>query len=396
MQRNLDVNIVTGTPQIEERSESDIESGWYDAEPGSWLPRTSIDGAPLERIRLPDNKARARTQIYYDAVLEVCQRPYNGPVVAQLLTNMRPEALPWLGQLKQCGVATLYSVSQFPSWPQKPLKRITRRRGYQRVFNAFDALVTNSEAIEQFLREIGVTTRIEYIPNGVNLERFHPSNSEQDNLAAQALRKRFGIPADHQVIAVVGAVMPRKGPDHILRAWQLVVSQLPNTHLLFIGPRSDTHDPKLQKFGRAIADLVEVSGAPDKVHFTGVVDDVESYLRASDLFMLASAREGNPNSVLEAMASGLPALITPYIGISTGIGCAGEHYQLVERTPEAMASALTTLLQSAELQLALRERGLRYVRDNADQAVSLDRYAELYEELGAMALKRRGSAHTVR
>ena len=181
--RNLDVRIMTGTPQIQERSEADTDVDWYTTAPGSWLPQTTLDGAPLERIRLPDSKNRVRTQIYYDALLEVCQRPSQGPVVAQLLTNMRPQALPWLRRLKSSGVATVYSVSQFPTWQQKPIKRIFRRRGYRQVYDAFDALITNSEAIEQFLRDIGVTTRIEYIPNGVNLQRFHPIGSEQERLA---------------------------------------------------------------------------------------------------------------------------------------------------------------------------------------------------------------------
>ena len=392
LQRNLDVRVMTGTPQIGERSESDTDSGWYEAKPGAWLPEITLDGAPLERIRLPDSKKKSRTRIYYDAVVEVCQRPYNGPVVAQFLTNMRPEALPWLRKLKQNGVATLYSVSQFPTWPQKPLKRIIRRPGYQRVFNEFDALVTNSEAIQAFLREIGVTTRIEYIPNGVNLQRFHPAQSEPERQAGLALRERFGIPVDHQVIVAVGAVMPRKAPDEIIKAWRSLLPRYPNTHLLFVGPRSDQHDPKLVKFGGEIADLIATSGAADKVHFAGVVDDVECYLRASDIFVLASKREGTPNSVLEAMASGLPALVTPYIGISTGIGRAGEHYQLVERNPQALASALCGLLESPASRSEWGDRGHRYAVENVDQNVSLDHYAELYEELGAMALRRAGGA----
>jgi glycosyltransferase involved in cell wall biosynthesis len=379
---------MTGTPQVQERSEADTDVDWYATAPGTWLPQTLLDGAPLERIRLPDSKNRIRTQIYYDALLEVCQRPAEGPVVAQLLTNMRPQALPWLRRLKNSGVATVYSVSQFPTWQQKPFKRIFRRHGYRRVYNAFDALVTNSEAIEQFLRDIGVTTRIEYIPNGVNLQRFHPIRSEQEQQARQALRDQFGIPINHKVIAVVGAIMPRKGPDIVLQAWRSILPQFPDTHVLFVGPRADTHDPKLKKFGDEIADLVATSGAAHQVHFAGIVDDVENYLRAADIFILASNREGTPNSVLEAMATGLPCLVTPYLGISAGIGQPGEHYQLVDRNHEAIAAALTGLLQSGDLREAFSRKGERYVVDNVDQQHSLDHYAALYEELAAAAQRR--------
>ncbi len=387
--RNLDVHVMTGTPQIQERSEADTEVDWYTAAPGSWLPQTVLDGAPLERIRLPDSKSRARTQIYYEALLDVCKRQAQGPVVAQLLTNMRPQALPWLRRLQDSGVATVYSVSQFPTWHQKPAKRIFRRRGYRQVYNAFDALVTNSEAIELFLRNIGVTARIEYIPNGVDLRRFHAIRTEQERLAREALRERFAIPAHHKVIAVVGAIMPRKGPDIVLQSWRAILAQYPDTHVLFVGPRADTHDPKLRKFGSEVADLVANSGAAHQVHFAGIVNDVENYLRAADIFILASNREGTPNSVLEAMATGLPCLVTPYLGISAGIGQPGEHYQLVDRHPDAIATALTRLLQSETLCGEFGSRGERYVADNVDQEHSLDRYAALYEELAAAAARRR-------
>lgn len=380
---------MTGTPQIEERSEADAQADWYAASPGSWLPPTVLDGAPLERIRLPDSKNRLRTRIYYDAMLEVCQRQTDSPVVAQLLTNMRPQALPWLQRLRGSGVAAVYSVSQFPTWQQKPFKRIFRRRGYQKVYNAFDALVTNSEAIQEFLRSIGVTTRIEYIPNGVNLQRFHPVRSEQERQAREKLRDSFGIPAHHKVIVLVGAIMPRKGPDKVLQAWRRILPQFPDTHVLIVGPRADTHDPKLKKFGEEIAELVATSGAPHQVHFAGIVDDVENHLRAADIFILASSREGTPNSVLEAMATGLPCLVTPYLGISAGIGRAGEHYQLVERDSGAIATALTGLLQNLPSGMALGERGLRYVEGNVDQHLSLDRYAALYQELAQIAARRR-------
>jgi glycosyltransferase involved in cell wall biosynthesis len=191
------------------------------------------------------------------------------------------------------------------------------------------------------------------------------------------------------VIVAVGAIMPRKGPDKVLQAWRRILPQLPDTHVMFVGPRADTHDPKLQAFGAEVEELVASSGAADQVHFTGIVDDVDNYLRAADVFILASNREGTPNSVLEAMATGLPCVVTPFLGISAGIGKAGEHYQLVEREPEAIATALSDFLQNAETAAAFAQRGERYVLDNVDQQHSLDRYAELYRELGEIAAQRR-------
>ena len=65
MQRGLDVRLLTGTPLPDERSELDAELGWYELEPGERTPPSLLDGAPLERIRLPDNKSSQRTSIFY-------------------------------------------------------------------------------------------------------------------------------------------------------------------------------------------------------------------------------------------------------------------------------------------------------------------------------------------
>ena len=101
------------------------------------------------------------------------------------------------------------------------------------------ALVTNSEAIQEFLRDIGVTTRIEYIPNGVNLQRFHPARSESDHQARATLRERFGIPAQHKVIMAVGAIMP-------LTARMVVVLPLP------LGPSTAMRSPATSRTASAI------------------------------------------------------------------------------------------------------------------------------------------------
>ena len=389
LQRGLDVRVITGTPQIDERSESDLMENWYDAKPGSWLPIASLDGAPLHRIRLPDNKNFSRSRIYYNALTEMCKEPCDDPLVVQFLTNMRPNATPWLRQLKNSGAAIIYSVSQYPKWPQKPLKRLYRHRGYRNVYNEFDALVTNSNTIKDFLYDIGVRTRIEYIPNGVDLARFHPSNSDQERKAALAVRHQLGIPEHHKIIITVGAIMPRKGSNKVIKAWQRVLTQFPDTHLLFVGARSDVHDPKLKQFGLELSSLIENTRHSEKVHFTGNIENVEDHLRASDIFILASDREGTPNSVLEAMATGLPCLVTPYTGISAGIGKPNEHYQLVDSNPEAIASKMLALLQNANYRSQFGASGKNFVTAHVDQQHTLDRYAELYSELGEQALHQR-------
>tara|TARA_R110002049_G_scaffold100867_4_gene245234 strand:- start:3515 stop:4771 length:1257 start_codon:yes stop_codon:yes gene_type:complete len=389
IERGLEVHVVTGTPLASERSEADRDADWYAASPGIWLPRTSVEGAELERIRLPDSNDAARLRTYYSALVEVCSRPAAGPVIAQMLTYMRPEARPWLRRLRESGVATVFSISQFPSWQKKRLKRLLRQRGYRRLYNEVDAVITNSKAIEDFLHELGVDTRVEYIANGVNLQRFCPPLDPMRHARRLALREQFGLQDDARLIIAVGSVMPRKGPHLLIRAWRRLLQDFPATQLLFVGPRADQHDAKLAQFSAEMTADIRASGAAGQVHFTGVVDDVENYLAAADILVLASEREGTPNSVLEAMATGLPCVVTPFAGLSRAIGDAGVHYLPAERSAQGIAAALRQLLSDGDAARNLAARGHAFVGSHADQQHTLDRYAALYRELGHNALSRR-------
>ena len=114
-----------------------------------------------------------------------------------------------------------------------------------------------------------------------------------------------------------------------------------------------------------------------------MAEDVEEHLRAADAFVLASEREGTPNSVLEAMATGLPSVLTRFIGFSERIGRPDEHYLLAQRDAQSLADAVGALLEKPDLRKRLGESARRWVADTLDSERSLDRYAALYRELAA-------------
>ncbi len=381
--RGIDTWVATGTPLIEERTEADLDQAWYELAPGQFLPPAEVDGTPVRRVRLPDQKSHRRSRIFHRSVVALCRKPELRPDVIQFLTNLRARSIPWLVQLHRMGIPTLYSVSQFPTWPFKPRKRLYRGLFYRTLYDRLDCLITNSDPLHDFLREIGVRTRIETIPNGVDLGRFHPSVSAADERERAAHREALGIAADGLVIATVGSVIPRKGHEVLLEAWLGLAKRFPTAHLLVVGPRADQHDPKLQTFRRRLEDLVAASGASDRIHFVGMARNVEAYLRAADVFVLASQREGFPNSMLEAMATGLPGVVTPFIGFSRRIGRPDEHYLLVEPKADALEAAVARLLERRSLREALGVAARRWIADTLDVERSLDRYAALYRELAA-------------
>ncbi len=380
-ERGVDAWVATGTPLVEERTESDRDRQWYAAAPGRFVGTETVDGTPVRRVRLPDEKSWRRSRIFYRSVVTQCREPALRPDAVQFVSNLRARAIPWLEQLRREGIPVLYSVSQFPTWPAKPRKRLYRGWVYRALYNRLDAIVTNSEPLERFLRGIGVGTRIEMIPNGVDLTRFHPVHSDADRDERAALRRALGLGAADRVVATLGAVVPRKGHDLLLEAWVEVAKRDPAAHLLVVGPRADLHDPKLVGFRARLEALVAASGAPERIHFAGSVGDVERYLRAADVFALPSQREGFPNSVLEAMASALPVVVTPFVGFSERIGRPARELLQVERTPRALAETLCALLSDADRRAALGDAARAWVGEHLGVERSLDRYAALYHEL---------------
>jgi L-malate glycosyltransferase len=129
---------------------------------------------------------------------------------------------------------------------------------------------------------------------------------------------------------------------------------------------------------------VELAGSLgifDRVQFVGAVDNPADYLRAADLFVLPSVAEGMSNSLLEAMATALPCVVSG-IGGNTDLISDGQTGRLVEAaTPQAWSKVLLELLEDPD---AARRMGAA-ARERIDRefavSVVVDRYCDLYRRL---------------
>ena len=375
--RGVSTRIVTGTPKAKKLTNHDTSQKWYHQAPGSIIPTDPFNGAPIDRVRLPDKTGWRRTILFNQMLLRTCNQPDYRPDVVQMIAPLPPRSMPWLLRLKKLGIATTFAYTLPDALPSKKLKRMLQFWSLRMLYQQLDCIVASSDITRDIALEMGLKTRIEVIPNGVNLERFRPGSSDERS----SLRKSLGIDERNKVITTVGAIIPRKGIDLLLEAWVSLAKRFPDIHLMIIGPRTDKRDPKLSEFHHKLTTLVDESGASDRVHFTGRVENVESYLRISDIFVFPSQREGMGNVVLEAMASGLPVVLTPYIGLPKDFGKPGHHYLLADRNPDAIAAVITELMANDELCAKLGRKGRRWVEETMDIEHAIDQYAALYHEL---------------
>ena len=378
-ERQLDIRVYTGTPNAKEMSAEEAAL-WGNCPTGEFMPTTEVSGIPVHRVKLPDNKGKKRTQTFNDRLLEHCSNPDYRPDVIQMVGPLKPMSIPLLRQLRDMRIPLLYAVTIAPPEPgrKKWYKRSHSRGDEVELFNLLDCIVTNNTPLRDFVQAAGITTRVEVIANGVDLERFHPAEVPEDR---NPIREQLGIGANDIMITSIGGISPRKGSDLIVGAWARLALEFPNIHLVLIGPRKDLEQPKLKGFRRRMEKTIRQSGTPERVHFTGLCDNVEVYQRASDILVLPSEREGMPNAVLEAMASRVPVIMTPYKGLCADMGTAGTHYLLSERNVDALSAALRQLLESPAQRLELASQGYDWVKQTMDLDKSLDRYAALYHEL---------------
>ena len=371
--RGINVEVLTGTPTLKEVSSEEAAALWQDCKSsGQLLPIQEINGAEVHRVCLPRHKTWRRWFIFNQKTVAHCNRPEYQADVVQFVTNLRPRAIPWLLQLRRMGVPTIYAVTLAPDFSKYSALKVWK---FKTMFNLLSGIVTNSAVIRDMLLDIQVSTAVEVIPNGVNLERFHPIANNQDKLS---IRCRLGIPANAVTIIAVGAVSPRKGSNLLVSAWSELVRVYPDLHLLLVGPRKKQGHPGLDGFNADIQAAIQRSNKPKQIHFAGLQDEVEDYLRASDLLVLASDREGMPNSMLEAMATRLPVIITPFIGLTRDLGENGRHYITAERSVSGLMEKLTLLLDNTDQRDLLAHQAYSWVIDQMDVEKSLDRYASMY------------------
>jgi len=208
-----------------------------------------------------------------------------------------------------------------------------------------DRYVTPSERVRRELLAYGYygPDRIRAIPNGVEIPPDDPA-------ARGRIRAELGLGAA-PVLMATSRLHPQKGHRHLLDAFALLRASFPALRLAVVGDGSERQN--LEEQARQL-------GLADSVAFTGFRADVADLLRAADLFVLPSLREGLPNTALEAMAAALPVVATAVDGVPEAV-VAGETGLLVPpgnaaRLRDAVARLLTEPDLAARMGRAGRER----------------------------------------
>lgn len=294
----------------------------------------------------------------------------------------------WHWRLRGIRLARHYT--QVPRAPEgNPLSIARAKLREQAALSPFSRLLMcSSEMGRAFQRAAGISSRrIEVIPNGIDHQVFRtPEPGEKE-----ALRSALGLPQDRLIVLSVCSIIPRKGVDLLIAAWEGVLAKHPDALLVLVGSntvRPTVGQPEARadvaEYLEAIRTSVAALSHPDSVRFAGEVPNVQDYYRAADVFAFASLQEGLPSAVMEAMSSGLPAVLAPFHGFPAPgeeYGHPDLEYLPVSHEPASITAGLTALLDSPAERERIGKAATAWIRKTQSMDHAADRLASIYESL---------------
>ena len=207
-----------------------------------------------------------------------------------------------------------------------------------KILLKFDAIITMGTRAVNFFRDKGVDANFYVVSGGIDPQRFQPTK---------------GVPSIDLILT--GRLVPIKRIDVFLRAVRNVVDKLPDVKVVIVG------DGKLREELRQLAAELCIGR---NIDFVGHQDDVENWLRRSKVFVLTSDSEGLSLSMMEAMMSGLPAVVSDVGDLGDLVEDGVNGYLVPRRSPELFANRLVELLTDTRklkaFSQAARRSALRY------------------------------------
>jgi len=233
-----------------------------------------------------------------------------------------------------------------------------------------DVVVANSEAGLGSHRALGYRARRwKLIPNSLDVDQFRP-----DGEARAWLRRELKLGPEAIIIGLIARYDPMKDHGNFIAAARLLADQMPPVHFVLVGWRVDSGNGDLMR-------LLEPDHLGGRLHLLGLRQDINCITAGLDVACSSSAYgEGSSNAVAEAMACGVPCVVTNVGDSALLVGKAGKI--VAPRDPEALARGCREIMSMAPEH---RQRLGRYARQRVLERFSIPsivaRYEKLYEEL---------------
>jgi glycosyltransferase involved in cell wall biosynthesis len=248
----------------------------------------------------------------------------------------------------------------------------TWKSGWQRCTDRFlrkrtDRLIANSKPVAEFYRDLGIDESIiEVIPNGVAIPP--PPDPE----VRRRLHREWNLPENAKVVGYVGRLARQKRLDDLMWGFQLFQQLSDNTYFVIVGD-----GPERSR----LEDLAIRYTCDHLTRFVGHQPNAAELMPAFDLFWLASDFEGMSNSLMEAMAAGIPAVASDIPANRELVvpGVTGELFPIGERM--VLAQQSDRILNVPETYDSMSAASVERMKQEFSVQRMVERHRDLYDRV---------------
>ena len=234
------------------------------------------------------------------------------------------------------------------------------------VLSKADAVTAHGENLRSEIVRFGVDPgKVFSIISGVDLSDFSPESKDR------RIRDSYDIP-DGPIVISTRRMSPVHDVETLVRAVPLVAKAIPNVTFLLVGD-GETR--------RVLQDVATKLGVQDIIRFVGNVPhgELSRYLASSDIYVSTSISDGLSVSTMEAMACGLPLVVTDVGDNHLWIKNEENGYLIPIKNPEALAERVTYLAQNSNVRARLGVGNRRLAEEKADLETNMNESFEVYE-----------------
>lgn len=251
--------------------------------------------------------------------------------------------------------------------------RISHWLGQRFISTVAHRLLVNSNAIRQHLMTNWKTRsdKIVVVRNGVR-DFSELSCGEWQRPTHDELCWELGIDRNSKLIGSVANLRPVKGHRYLIEAAALVIRDIPAAHFVLVGEGELRNEIEAQ---------AQRLGIAKHLHLLGYRADASRLQTAFDLSVLSSLHEGLPNSVMEAMAAGVPVVATSVGGVTELISHGETGYLASPADAKNLALNLTAALMNERESAVIAARGQQFVTTKFGMRRMINEVENLYDEL---------------
>ncbi|WP_043647610.1 glycosyltransferase family 4 protein [Chitinilyticum litopenaei] len=205
--------------------------------------------------------------------------------------------------------------------------------------------------------------RMTSVPTGIDLDYYQPHDR-------QAMRAKLRLP-ERPTLGILATLRNWKGHSYLLDAWSNLCQRFPDWQLLLVGD-----GPQRNNLARRVSEAGWTN-----VHFCGNQDNVPEWLSAMDLFTLPSyGSEGVPQSIMQAMACGLPVVSTPVGAIAEAVIDGVTGVLVPPENAVELEAALARFMSDPTRRTQFGEAGLARARQRFGSEHMLDRMETIFRD----------------